>query len=131
MNMNTKKCAILQFSRQVCHTPSSYFLDGSIIPSVDKHMDLGITIDKQLKFHDHIHDVAHKANALASNFLKLKSTVSSSPEFMLFLWKMHIRPVIEYGSCIWNTGYISDISLLEQVLLFIDVPMMLGSVFWD
>ena len=45
----------------------------------------------------------------------LKSFVSRSPEFMLFLWTTHVRPVIEYGSCIWNTGYHTDLSLLEKV----------------
>ena len=45
----------------------------------------------------------------------LKSTVSRTPDFMLFLWKTHIRPIIDYCSVIWNTGYLEDLHLLEGV----------------
>ena len=34
---------------------------------------------------------------------------------MIFLWKTHIRPVLEYGSCIWNTGFIKDLRLMEGI----------------
>ena len=34
---------------------------------------------------------------------------------MLFLLTTHIRPIIEYCSCIWNTGYQGDLRLLESV----------------
>lgn len=114
LHMNRKKCAAIQFSRRILDPiPPAYFLNGEAIPVVSKHVDLGILIDNQLKFHDHIREVARKASGLAQNFLK--STVSRSPEFMLFLWTTHIRPLIEYGSCIWNTGYLTDLSLLEKV----------------
>ena len=92
-----------------------YLLVGLTIPVavVDKHVDLGILIDIKLKFHDHIRESARKACGLSQNFLK--STVSRSPEFMVFLWTTHIRPIIEYGSCVWNTGYVTDLSLLEKI----------------
>ena len=57
--------------------------------------------------------MVRKASGLAQNFLKC--TVSRSPEFMLFLWTTHIRPLIGYSSCVWNTGYLTDLSLLERV----------------
>ena len=34
---------------------------------------------------------------------------------MLFLWKTHIRPIIDYCSVLWNTGYLEDLRLLEGV----------------
>ena len=33
---------------------------------------------------------------------------------MLFLLTTHIRPIIEYCSCLWNTGYIQDLRALEK-----------------
>ena len=27
----------------------------------------------------------------------------------------HIRPIIDFGSVVWNTGYIGDLRMLEQV----------------
>ena len=112
--MNRKKCAVLRFSRNIRDiSPPTYFLCGLAIPSVQKHVDLGILIDTQLKFHEHIRETARKAGGLVQNFLK--ATVSRSPEFMLFLWTTHVRPLIEYGSCVWNTGYLTDLALLEKV----------------
>ena len=114
LRMNVKKCAVLRFSRHSRDlAPPTYYLDGQAIPVVEKHKDLGVLVDNQLKFHDHIREVAQKAGGLAHSFLK--STVSRSPEFMLFLWTTHVRPVIEYGSCLWNTGYLTDLSLLEKI----------------
>ena len=66
-----------------------------------------------VKFHGHVQSVAHKAGGLAENLLK--STVCRTPRFMLLLLTTHIRPILEYCSCVWNTGYVQDIYLLERV----------------
>ena len=34
---------------------------------------------------------------------------------MIFLLSTHIRPLIEYCSCIWHTGFTQDLKLLENV----------------
>ena len=34
---------------------------------------------------------------------------------MVFLFKTHVRPVLEYGSCLWNAGYVEDSRKLERV----------------
>ena len=112
--MNPKKCAVLSFSRAYSDLiPAEYFLNGLVIPSVESHLDLGVTVDTDLKFHSHIRSVVRKAGGLAQNFLK--STVCREPEFMLFLLTVHIRPIIEYCSCVWATGYQGDLRLLESV----------------
>ena len=114
LNMNRSKCAVLRFSRPHRDLmPPMYFLDGQQIPSVDSHVDLGVTMDTNLKFHEHIQATAHKAGGLSQNFLK--STVCRSHEFMLFLLTTHIRPIIEYCSCIWHTGYLEDLRRLERI----------------
>ena len=114
LTMNPKKCAVLRFSRHYSDlTPAEYFMNGLAIPSVKSHLDLGVWIDIDLKFHEHIRTTVRKAGGLAQNFLK--STVCRKPDFMLFLLTTHIRPIIEYCSCIWNTGYLGDLRLLESV----------------
>ncbi len=34
---------------------------------------------------------------------------------MLQAFVTHVRPIIDFGSVLWNTGYISDLQLLESV----------------
>lgn len=80
---------------------------------VTSHKDLGVTIDSSLRFHLHIRSIVNKASGLSTNLLR--STLCRSPDFMISLYKTHIRPLLEYSSCAWNTGYIGDLRLLESV----------------
>ena len=114
LQMNPKKCAVLRFSRPKSdQSPPMYSMNGLTIPLLNSHLDLGVLVDVDLKFHGHIRSVVRKAGGLAQNFLK--STVCREPDFMLFLLTTHIRPIIEYCSCIWSTGYKGDLHLLETV----------------
>lgn len=57
--------------------------------------------------------MASKAGGVASNLLK--STLCRSHDFMTTIYTTHVRPVLEFSSVVWNTGYIGDIKLLESV----------------
>ena len=114
LRMNTSKCAVLRFSRKFRNqSRPSYTLDGTQLPVQHSQRDLGVLVDDSLKFHEHIASVAHKAGGLCHNFSK--STVCRSSAFMMFLLKTHIRPVLEYASCLWCTGYTDDMRKLERV----------------
>ena len=54
-----------------------------------------------------------KANGTSINLLK--STVCRSPAFMTTLFVTHIRPILDFCSTVWNTGYIGDMKMLENV----------------
>ena len=45
----------------------------------------------------------------------LRSTICRSKVFMVSLFVSHIRPVIDYGSCLWNVGYLQDVRRLESL----------------
>ena len=45
----------------------------------------------------------------------LKGTVCCSLEFMRAVFITHIRPILDYLSVVWNTGYLGDLRLLEGV----------------
>ena len=90
-----------------------YFIGESLVPLVYSSRDLGVIIDNELKFHSHIRSIAAKAFGLSSNLLS--STVCRTREFMLNLYLSHVRPLLEFGSCVWNSGYVCDLRLLEKV----------------
>ena len=105
LKMNLRKCAVLRFRRRFHPIVApAYTLEGNPIPVVASQTDLGIIIDDTLKFHEHARNAARKAGAVAQSLLK--STICRSPDFMLYLLKVHIRPVLEYASVVWNTGYV-------------------------
>lgn len=115
LNLNASKCAVLRFMRGSRSAVSSpvYVLNGNLLPVLNSYRDLGVTVDTSMKFHEHIDSLSHKASGLCHNFLK--STVCRTPEFMTFLFNTHIRPLLDYGSCLWNTGFVEDARKLERV----------------
>ena len=114
LKINQEKCAVMRFKRKSHQfPPPRYLIDHSPIPFVVSHSDLGVLVDSELKFHGHISKTAKKAAALSQNVLK--STVCRSPEFLMPIFSSHIRPLIEYCSCVWNSGYVGDVRMLEAV----------------
>lgn len=118
LSMNISKCAVLRFTRRPVDWTAlpfsgQYFLNTSPIPIKDSAVDLGVTIDLSLKFHQHIANIVQKAGGVAQNLLK--ATVNREASFLLPLFIAHIRPLLEYCSSVWNLGYIGDLRLLESV----------------
>ena len=113
LQINVKKSVVLRFSRSRPDQIPVYTLNGLALPAADTAPDLGVTVDTELKFHSHVQATAHKASGLSHSLLK--ATVCRTKEFMLFLLTTHIRPMLEYSSCLWGTGYITDLRLLEKV----------------
>lgn len=118
LKLNAEKCVILRFQRgsvnwNAAGPLSVYTVSGEPIKIVNNHKDLGVVVDTSLKFHIHIKQTVNKAAALSSNFLK--TTLCRSEEFMKSLLVSHLRPLLEFASPVWNTGYLGDLRLLESV----------------
>ena len=79
----------------------------------ESHMDLGITIDRTMKFHNHISRNVSVAGGLTTNLLS--STICRTPKFMIGVYTSQVRPKLEYASCVWHTGYLGDLQMLEHV----------------
>ena len=90
-----------------------YCVDGRELDFVQSYRDLGVVIDPSLKFHLHINCVVGKAGSLMGELLR--GTVCRSREFMVALFVSHIRPLLDYCSCVWNVGYLADVRRLESV----------------
>ena len=118
LRLNPEKCVVMRFSRyrrDLIKGPSlsPYHIGGVQMKFVMTHRDLGVIIDSSLKFHNHVGNTVRSASGLANNLLR--STVCHSASFMVSLWVTHIRPVLDYCSTVWNTGYLGDLRLLESV----------------
>ena len=69
LSMKLKKCAVMRFQRR-SHTPHrpTYYLNGEKLPWTHSHTDLGVTVDNNLKFHEHARVAARQAGCVAHNF---------------------------------------------------------------
>ena len=117
LSLNRSKC-VMRFSRRFAGwnnivSDFKYELGGAALEVVTHHRDLGVVVDRDLKFHNHVGELVHKAARLSSSLLR--AAVNRSLEFMVTLFVTHIRPIIDYCSCVWNVGYGRNTSLIESV----------------
>ena len=117
LRLNPDKCCVMRFFKgRLVHEDepfaNNYQLQGKPLQFVCSQKDLGVVVDTSLRFHQHIKAVAAKAGGLANSLLR--STVCRTPEFMVSLFISHVRPILDYASCVWNTGYVGDSKLLES-----------------
>ena len=113
-----EKCVTLRFCRgghdlSGVGSLATYNISGSDLSVETSTKDLGILVDSTLKFHGHVQQVVAKAWGLANNFLR--STHCRSVMFMCAVYVTHIRPLLEFSSTLWNTGYVMNSRLLESV----------------
>ena len=113
LRLNPSKCVIMRFGRGSTANNPQYTLDGQALCVVPQYKDLGVWVDSKLKFHHHIRVTVGKASALMSELLR--STVCRDTEFMVTLYVSHIRPIVDYCSVVWNSGYLGNSRLLESV----------------
>ena len=93
LDMNPSKCAAIRFSRgtnpPVLPGTSPYSINGQYLKFVTSHTDLGVTVDKRLKFHSHINQKTNSAVALTNNILG--SVLCREGEFLMNIYRSHVR----------------------------------------
>ena len=105
----------LRFARPFSDAPGPepININGFALPIQSEARDLGVNVDTTLRFHRHIASILTKALGVSANILH--GTVCRTPEFMKQIYIAHIRPLLDFCSPVWNTGYIADIRSLEAV----------------
>jgi len=88
-------------------------MDTKSIPYVDKVVDLGVAMDKSLKFSAHVSTICCKANSRANRIHKCFYSKDTSS--LLSAFKTYVRPIVEYNSVVWNPSLIKNITTLEAV----------------
>lgn len=111
LRLNTNKCAVLHLGRKnACH---GYVLDGARLAASDCERDLGVFVDKELKFSKHIDRLNVNARRLMGQMYKVFK--NRDIQFHLMLFKSYIRPILEYASPVWNPYLMKDRLKLEKI----------------
>ena len=102
MKLNPKKCKELRvcFLRE---TPdlSPLLIDGHALEVVQSHKVLGLVIQNDLKWNDHIDSVVSKASKRSYIFRTLRCG-GVPTEDLLTIYFALIRPVLEYCCVVWH-----------------------------
>ena len=91
----------------------AYLMDGKQLGQVDQEKDLGVLIDRQLKFHAHTAAACNKANQILA--VVRKSFANLNEYVVPLLYKSLVRPHLEYGNSIWGPHYKLDQYAVERV----------------
>jgi len=91
----------------------SYDLNGIILPDVKSMVDLGLTIDSNLRYKLHINNIVSKAHQRAC--LIMRCFKSRDPILLFRAFCVYVRPLVEYCVPVWSPSYIADINKVEAV----------------
>ena len=114
MRFQPVKCNIMQITRKrIKKINASYNLEGTILDNVENIKYLGVTITTDLKWNTHVSNICTKANR---NLGFLRRNLSACPQDVKeSAYKGLVRPVLEYGSSVWDPSSILLQEELEKV----------------
>ena len=111
MRFQPIKCNIMQITRKrIKKINASYNLEGTVLDNVENSKYLGITITNGLKWNTHASNICTKANRTLG-FLRRNLSACTQES----AYKGQVRPVLEYGSSVWDPSCILLQEELEKV----------------
>jgi hypothetical protein len=114
LNISIKKCftfdVLLQRNSEIFYSNS---IEDHELDNVSTVKDLGVALDINLKFHDHISQVA--AEAKKRCFLIYRCFNCRNSSSLLRGYKSYILPILNYCTSVWSPSLIQDIILIESV----------------
>lgn len=114
LKISSEKSMALYIGKQNQNTP--YSLCEEIIPREECVKDLGILIDSELSFSQHINKVIKSSYLAANQILKIMKT--RDLKTLIFAYKTYVRPLLEYATETWNPHKKSDINRIEKIQKF-------------
>ena len=114
LHFNHDKCHVLTMGRfdniQYAHR---YVVYDNEIEHVFDEKDLGVTIDSELKFEEHIARKVRIANAIVGQMRRSFSYLDCDTFKRIFV--AFVRPHLEYGEAVWSPHLARNIDALENV----------------
>ena len=101
MRFQHVKCNTIQLTRKHSNKmQASYTLEGTVLENVDNFKCLFVTITCALRWNTHISNICTKANR-ALGFLR-RTLFSCPQDVKEAAYKGMVRPILEYGSSVWD-----------------------------
>ena len=115
MELNTSKCVVLTCSRLTSSSTFNYTIRNYFLQRVTQHPYLGILLDSKMSFTPHINQVISKATRML-NFVKRNLyRCSTETKCLAYTSIVSQRPLLEYGSAVWDPYLQKEIQSIEMV----------------
>ena len=107
------KCMHMEVGRD---TPTfKLFMNDIAIPQTSSLKYLGVYIQSDLKWHQHIHSVVNKSNKAFFMMIRCLFNATSEIKLIAFNSTTVVRPVLEYASQVWSPHTKQLIEQLETI----------------
>ena len=111
MEFNVDKCKIMHIGRS--NPQHTYSMDGAELTKTVKEKDLGVLMESNLEFDQHIKGIVGRANRMLG-LIKIGFACLDQEMFMN-LYPVLVRPLLEYCVQIWSPYKRKHINLIERV----------------
>ena len=115
LHFNNSKCQILHIGSN--NPKYEYFIGQdqtrTTLATTTLEKDLGVLVDNDLNFEDHIDYAIKKASSKKAQILR--NFTYRSKKVLVPLFKTLVRPIIEYANCVWDSSLRTQINLIEAV----------------
>ena len=111
MVLNIDKCHILHYGKK--NQTFLYHLNGKLLNCNNVEKDLGVYIGNDLKATHHTSKCILKANSILGMIKRTFTKITES--IFLKVYKVYVRPILEYCQEIWSPHYEKDILEIEKV----------------
>ena len=114
LQFNLDKCHVLTLGKHynIVHA-HRYQLNDHELEHVFDEKDIGVILDPELKFEEHIAAKVKKANAMMG--LIRRSFSHLGPDLFKKLYTTFVRPHLEYAQAVWSPHLRKNINLIENV----------------
>jgi hypothetical protein len=111
LSLSVPKCTVFCFG-----TPRvipSYSIDGNFLECVNEVVDLGVTLSQSAKTSGHCKLKSKKALQVVGHIFR--SFRSRNQKFLLDMFRVYVRPIVDYNSSVWSPHLIKDVKIIERV----------------
>lgn len=113
--LNNSKCTSLSFTNKTVNAiQTTYVLNGSPISSSSSTKDLGVYVDKQLRFSENIENMVNKAYRSLGFVIRMGRHFVTLDAIM-HLYVTLVRPHLDYASVVWSPHYSIHENAVERV----------------
>jgi len=112
LRFHPDKCKVLTFGKRST-PPAEYILCNTKLQSTANEKDIGVVVDNQLSFEEHINEKINKANSIMG-LIRRSFTYLDEPTFLM-LYKALVRPHLEYANSVWSPYKKKHITAIENV----------------
>ena len=113
MELNESKFQLLQYGKNQDLMQPYQLPSGTSISSDDVVKDLGLYMEKDLRWRQHIANKSAEASRKAGWVLRTFSSRDEST--MMLLYKTYVRSIIEYCCALWSPHLLCDITRVEAI----------------